>query len=172
MLTLSRRPETDYPKDKALQMAASEANLKVVETAKDRITILADFPHLNPAQLFDYWTSPDLLKKWWPPSAESQPKAGGTYHSSWPKQDWHLRGKFTKFDRGKTLSFTWKWDHEAMDVTRVTLLFDSRPNGGTKLTLHHEGYSKSPEARRTRDEHLEGWTFFLGKLREQGTAPN
>src|SRR2546427_6808671 len=54
-----------------------------------------------PALLFDYWTNPDLLKKWWPPAAELQPKVGGTYHFSWPQQDWHLRGKFTMFDRSE-----------------------------------------------------------------------
>ena len=59
-------------------------------------------------------------------------------------------------------------DHESVDVTRVTLLFHSMPNGGTSLTLRHEGYSKNAEAKRTRDEHLEGWKFFLGKLQEQG----
>src|SRR5207247_2725404 len=101
-----------------LDMAMSRPNLELVETARDRITIVADFPQLSPALLFDYWTSIDLLKKWWPPAAELQPELGGTYHFSWPKQDWHLRGKFTMLDRGKRLAFTWKWDHESIDVTR------------------------------------------------------
>ena len=149
-------------------MEMSRPNLELVETARDRITIVAEFPHLSPALLFDYWTSTNLLKKWWPPSAELQPELNGTYHFSWPKQDWHLRGKFTIFDRGKTLGFTWKWDHESIDVTRVTLLFHSMPNGGTKLTLLHGGYAKNSEAKKTRDEHIEGWTFFLRKLQEQG----
>lgn len=47
-------------------MATSRPSLELFETARDRITILADFPHLSPALLFDYWTSADLLKKWWP----------------------------------------------------------------------------------------------------------
>ena len=153
-------------------MATSRPKLELVGTARDRIAILADFPHLSPALLFDYWTNADLLKKWWPPSAELEPKVGGTYHFSWPKKDWHLRGKFTIFDRGKTLGFTWKWDHESIDVTRVTLLFHSIPSGGTELTLQHEGYSKNSEAKKTRDEHVEGWTFFLRKLQEQGPEPS
>ena len=150
-----------------MDTAVSKPRLELVETSKDRITITADFPRLSPARLFDYWTSSDLLIKWWPPSAELDPKMGGTYHFSWPKQDWHLRGKYTMFNRGKTLGFTWKWDHEPIDTTRVTILFQPIPNGGTRLTLHHEGYSKNSEAKRIRDEHVEGWTFFLGKLQEQ-----
>ena len=148
-------------------MAASRPSLELVETASDRITIVADFPNLSPIQLFDYWTSTELLTKWWPPMAELEPKNGGNYHFSWPKQNWHLRGKYTIFDRGKRLGFTWKWDHEPIDVTRVTLLFQSIPNGGTRLTLRHEGYSKNSEAKKIRDDHIEGWTFFLRKLQEQ-----
>jgi uncharacterized protein YndB with AHSA1/START domain len=147
-------------------MAISRPSLELVETTNDRITSVADFPHLSPAILFDYWTNIDLLTKWWPPAVELQPKVGGTYHFSWPKQGWHLRDKFTMLDRGKTLGFTWKWDHEKVDVTRVTLLFQPIPNGGTRLTLHHEGYAKNSEAKKTRDEHIEGWTFFLKKLQE------
>ena len=113
-------------------MAMTRPRLELVETARDRITIVADFPHLSPAILFDYWTRTDLLKKWWPPTAELQPEVGGTFHFSWPRQDWHLRGQFTMFDRGKRLGFTWKWDHEAIDVTRVTLLFHPMPKRGYK----------------------------------------
>ena len=69
------------------------------------------------------------------------------------------------------IGFTWKWDHESIDVTRVTLHFHSTPNGGTRLTLLHEGYAKNSEAKKTRDEHIEGWTFFLRKLQEQGQEP-
>src|SRR6266487_16231 len=48
---------------------------------------------LDMALLFDYWTSIDLLKKWWPPAAELRPELGGTYHFSWPKQDWAPSGQ-------------------------------------------------------------------------------
>ena len=43
-------------------MAMSRPNLELVETPRDRITIVADFPRLNPGVLFDYWTNPDQLR--------------------------------------------------------------------------------------------------------------
>src|SRR5438046_2200119 len=93
-------PNANRSHRRFLDMAMSRPNLELVETARDRITIVADFPQLSPA-----------------------------------------------------------------------LLFDPMPNGGTKLTLLHEGYSKNSEAKKTRDEHIEGWTFFLRKLQEQGQEP-
>ncbi len=147
-------------------MAPNKPLLERTETTNDRITIVAEFPRTGSTSLFDYWINPDLLKKWWPPVSELEPRVGGTYHFSWPNQNWHLRGKFTMFKRGEKLGFTWKWDHESVNETRVTLSFASLPNGGTKLTLQHEGYAKNAEERKTRDEHIEGWMFFLGKLQE------
>ncbi len=138
--------------------------LEKTGTAADRITILAEFPGLSRESLFNFWIEPDLLKKWWPPVAELEPRLSGTYHFSWPNQNWHLRGRYTMFKRGEKLGFTWKWDHESVNETRVTLSFASLPQNGTRLTLQHEGYSKTKEDRKIRDEHIEGWMFFLGKL--------
>jgi uncharacterized protein YndB with AHSA1/START domain len=145
------------------------SGLTLVTTSPDRITIVANFPNLKPSQLFGYWTNPELLRKWWPPVAELAAQNDGVYHFSWPKQDWHLRGRYTIFDKGKKLGFTWKWDHERIDETRVTVIFEELEKTGTKLTLHHEGYSKDAGGKKIRDEHVEGWTFFLGRLQETTT---
>lgn len=104
--------------------------------------------------------------------AELEAHSGGKYHFSWPKQDWHLRGRYTLFEKGKKLGFTWKWDHEQVDETRVTVMLEPLEKNGTKLTLHHEGYSKNAEGKKVRDEHVEGWTFFLGKLQEATSNPS
>ena len=132
----------------------------------DRITIVADFPKLNPGSAFSYWTDPAKLKKWWPPVADLDPRKGGRYHFSWPKQDWHLRGVFTEFQSGHKLVFTWKWDHESVDMTQVSLVFEPLTVGGTRLRLVHSGYTNDEAGRKIRNEHVEGWKFFLSKLQE------
>jgi len=38
-------------------MATGKPKLELVKTTRDRITVEADIPQLNPGQLFDYWTS-------------------------------------------------------------------------------------------------------------------
>ena len=147
-------------------MVQNKPLIEQTETGHDRITIVAEFPRTDSSSLFDFWTNTELLKKWWPPVAELEPRLGGTYHFSWPNQNWHLRGRYTVFNRGKKLGFTWKWDHESVKETRVTLTFASLPKIGTSLLLEHEGYAKTKEDRTIRDEHIEGWMFFLGKLQE------
>lgn len=148
-------------------MTSSTLSPSLVQTSTDRITIVADFPKASPEELFDYWTRPELLKVWWPPEAELRPEIGGRYHLSWPKQNWHLRGEFTEFNRGMSLAFTWKWDHEMVDVTQVRITFEHLPGRGTKLTLHHGNYPETAEGEKIRNEHVEGWMYFLGKLQEQ-----
>ena len=148
-------------------MAKSKSTLASVSDTTDIISIVAEFPALDPNSLFDYWTNPELLRKWWPPVAELRPEVNGSYHFSWPSQNWHLRGIFTEYTRGKELGLTWKWDHESTDVTRVTLKFEPIPAGGTRLTLRHGRYSEDETGKKMRNDHVEGWMYFLKKLQEQ-----
>jgi len=120
-------------------------------------------PH--PRHCSNTGSSPDLLEKWWPPEVEPTPEKGGKYQLSWPNQNWHLRGTFTEFVRGKELGFTWKWDHERVEPVLVRLNFEPTRSGGTKLILQHGAYPANPEGKKIRDEHIEGWMYFLGKLR-------
>src|SRR5215469_16032133 len=111
--------------------------LQHIPTAIDRLTIVANSPQCSPNALFDDWTKPDLICQWWPQQAEIEPREDGAYHLSWPRMGWNLRGHYVKFDRGRSLSFTWKWDHEAAPARHVEILFDALPNGGTQITLTH-----------------------------------
>ncbi len=114
----------------ALTQLPSEPNILQVE---------ADFPFATPSTLFDYWTMPALLQQWWPPEAEIVPQAGGTYHLSWPRMNWHLHGHYTSFDPGQQLSFTWKWDPGTQDIgeREVKIIFEPAATGGTRLLLTH-----------------------------------
>src|SRR5438309_10810114 len=46
-----------------LDMAMCRPNQELVETARDRINIEADFAHLEQALLVDFWKSIDLVNK-------------------------------------------------------------------------------------------------------------
>ena len=138
--------------------------IQLTSTA-DKAVVAGEFPHCPPEILFDYWTMPRLIILWWPVEAEIDPRLDGTYHLSWPKRNWHLRGNYTIFDPGRELVFTWKWDH--LDVTtHVNVTFEPLPDGGTKLTVTHGPYSDAALDQEARMGHVEGWLYFVGRLQD------
>jgi len=142
----------------------SSRHVKQIDSSDDRIIIDAEFQNLSPESLFDYFTVPGLLERWWPSLAEVDPRIAGTYHFSWPKQGWHLRGSYTDFERGKRLGFSWKWDHEPSDNTNVSLIIETLPRRGSHLVLNHGSYSVDEEGRKRRQGHIDGWMHFLERL--------
>ena len=74
-----------------------------------------------------------------------------------------MRGRFTDFEPGKKLAFTWLWDHYP-HTTNVVVDFAPFAENGTKLTVSHGDYSDSNEDQEARQGHIEGWLYFVGKL--------
>jgi len=144
------------------------------------LLVEVDFPAALPHTVFDYWTQPALLRQWWPQEAEVESRVGGAYQLGWPQMDWHLRGRYTAFEPGKRLGFTWRWDHDEPDEPEREVLIvleplpPDRPDGpdGTRLLLTHGPYSDTPADQELRIEHhLAGWQHFLPRLQQVLGAP-
>ena len=138
-----------------------------IPSSSDKLLIVAEFDKLTSQEVFDYWTKPELLCAWWPQEAEIDARVGGIYHLSWPGMNWHLRGQYTRFEPGKHLAFTWKWDHdeEGTAIREVALDLEPLPDRGAKLTLTHRPYTDSTEDQAVRIEHhLAGWQHFIPRL--------
>jgi uncharacterized protein YndB with AHSA1/START domain len=135
-----------------------------LDSSREVIVVRTAFPGISPDTPFAYWTQPDLITRWWPKTAEIDPRAGGTYHLAWPDQNWHLRGHYTAFEPGRQLSFTWVWDHDPTDETTVSILFLPMEAGGMQLTLTHGPYADTPEGQERRQGHIDGWQHFLTRL--------
>ena len=136
-----------------------------VQTSPDEVRLEAVFERVEPTALFEYWTNPGFLTRWWPPKADLEPRRGGRYHFVWPDQGWHLRGTFIEFEKGSRLGFTWSWDHDPEDKTQVRIRFTGRPDGrSTTLLLIHEGHARIDRSEDRLRDHLEGWKFFLPRL--------
>jgi uncharacterized protein YndB with AHSA1/START domain len=130
----------------------------------DRLVITARFPNITPELLFDFWTQPELLKRWWPTEAHLHPVVGGIYHFAWPQIDRHLRGTFTYVERGVRLVFTWQWDHEpGLPERQVEVVFGACDEGAC-VTLTHSPYNSSLIDQNDRRDHLNGWSYFLAQL--------
>ena len=131
------------------------------------LVVEAVLPATSTQNVFNYWTQPLLLQKWWPQEAELEAWNGGQYHLSWPKMNWHLRGHYTCFEPGKRLTFTWHWDHdlEEAHLTEVDVILEATPEGEIRLLLTHGPYAETPEEQNLRlEHHLAGWLHFLPRL--------
>lgn len=146
-----------------------------VPSTNDKLVIVGEILAFPPDLLFEYWTKPDRIVKWWPTDAEIEPKLGGAYHLSWPQMNWHLRGHYMVFEPGKALTFTWRWDHDLDNSagSEVTVTFELLPNGGTRMTIIQSPYSDSAEDQEMRIEHhLAGWEHFIRKLQTLTNVTN
>ena len=110
-------------------------------------------------------TEGEQLSAWFGAEAEIDPRPGGRYRLSWPRMKWHLRGTYTQFEPGRTLGFTWQWDHEPERPMRhVAVDLTPLPGGGTRVSVTHGFYGSSAADAEEREGHLDGWRHFLGRL--------
>jgi uncharacterized protein YndB with AHSA1/START domain len=122
--------------------------------------------------VFDHFIKPDLLLRWWPPVAVTDPQPGGKYQLTWPKQNWELVGDYTIFEPPRHLAFTWFWTHEPHLPTRTVDIVLEPAASGCQLLLTHGTYTNTAVDQEDRQSHLDGWNYFLERLNSalvQGT---
>lgn len=130
-----------------------------------RRTIRAD-----PERVFDAWTRPEHLKKWWGPKsvecidAQVDLRVGGTYRiaNQFPdgKVLW-INGEFEAIDRPHRLVYTWRIGSEEGAAERVTVTFQAQGQA-TEVMVVHECIPTVAK----RDTHERGWLGCLDGLVE------
>jgi uncharacterized protein YndB with AHSA1/START domain len=108
-------------------------------------------------------TTVDGLKRWIAADAVVEPKAGGELR--WTHENGAtMIGRFVELDPPRRLVFTYGWEGDLMglppETSTVEIDLEERP-GGTVLRLSHREIP--PEVI---EEHLRGWIYFLGLLRD------
>lgn len=134
--------------------------MKEIPSPSDRAIVCGDFTAFSPEELFDYWTVPELVVTWWPKVAAVDPQVGGEYRFSW--KDYYLFGKYTAFDRGRHLGFTWAWSHQPTDLgdpLQVDLYFMPLEEG-TRLAIYHGPFTSGEADLAARQGIVEGWIHF------------
>lgn len=131
------------------------------------VTITRIIP-AEPRDVFEAWLAPKSLSSFMCPAegttvskVEVEPRVGGTFLVVMCVGGHELphRGEYLQIDRYTRLAFTWR-SAVAGNDGRVTLCFESAPNGRTKLTLHHSKLNDESVRRR----HESGWTRILSEL--------
>ena len=119
-----------------------------------------------PDRVYQALTDASELVKWFPTTAESDPRPGGAYAFSFEfaaatDRDHATEGTFLDVAANQRLRYTWPAGH-AKVPTEVG--FALAPEGsGTRLTLTHTGWTAATHE--SQKEHDMGWGFFLQNLK-------
>ena len=137
----------------------TEPNLKLIV----RKTIRA-----GAERLFDAWTEPIQLRKWWGPvdvkciEAAVDLRVGGQYRIGNQLPDgsilW-IAGEFEAVEKPHKLVYTWLVEGDSKRPERVTVRFEPR-DGVTEVIVVHELIADEP----TRARHEQGWLGCLAGL--------
>ncbi len=122
------------------------------------------------AKVFDAWTTPELIVKWFGPatcralSAKVDLRVGGEYRIRTHNDaygEMEVYGTYREIKRPTRLAFTWKWADSEMEdgETFVTVDF-AEADGATEVRLRHEGFTSMD----SRDKHNHGWNGCFDKL--------
>jgi len=143
----------------------------------DRILRMERLIAAPPERVFDLWTEPELLTRWWGPDGFDVPasamdvKPGGRWKTTMrsPAGTLHtVSGVYRVIDPPRRLVFTWGWDDEAGargHETEVTVTFEAAP-GGTRLVLQQQAFVTADQ----RDKHGHGWSSSFDCLERVATA--
>jgi uncharacterized protein YndB with AHSA1/START domain len=126
--------------------------------------------------VFDVWTDPKHLVRWWGPNdftlphCEQDLRVGGAYRFCMRAPDgsdhW-VRGEYHDIDRPERIVFSWKRE-EAGAIwcdNMVTVTFEAEGKE-TLLTLHHAVFETVQQC----TEHSGGWNECMDRLVEHVNA--
>jgi uncharacterized protein YndB with AHSA1/START domain len=131
----------------------------------DRTIELSTTVAAPPEAVFRALTEAGELARWFPSSAESDPRVGGRFSYRFefddPSRDHTYSGEYQAVVPGELVSYPW---HGRLGTTLVQ--FSLRPSGdGTAVQLIHSGWGEGPEWEEAEEMHRQGWTAFLENLR-------
>jgi len=127
----------------------------------------------TPEEVFDAWTSPEVLARWWAaqpawtsPGCEVDLRVGGRYVLRMRDENgrvYAVGGEYREVSRPRRLVYTWCWEGtDGPDpgvVSLVTVEFHPEADG-TTVVLEHSGLPSE----QSRTGHETGWIGTLENL--------
>lgn len=112
-------------------------------------------------------TEPDCFKVWWRETVDFEPKLGGRFTEPWKTPDGAMRttrAQVTAYHPPE--GFVMVWADEDWTFDTVVSVSLEEVEGGTRISIEHQGWEKAPEAERADllGEHEIGWTLHLANL--------
>jgi uncharacterized protein YndB with AHSA1/START domain len=123
----------------------------------------------SPSRVFEAWTDPQILSRWFAPSREyntvvhqADVRVGGRYRIEMQRPDGGssiVIGEYREVSPPTRLAFTWQWEGKPMQETLVAVEF--QPNGAsTEVSLTHTLFTTEEQ----REQHNKGWTGCMSCL--------
>lgn len=131
--------------------------------------ILKRIIHAPIDDVFDAWTTPSEMKKWYSPEgmstteATSESNKDGKYTVTMKvgETTFQMHGKYIEFDRPYKLVFTWESAMPKDDKPSiVSVEFKKISENITEVSLTHSGFGSKED----RDQHDVGWNGTINKL--------
>ena len=125
------------------------------------------FP-VSPKKVWQAWTEPQALKRWFGPDegevsfAKTDVRVGGGFHivfSTLDGEEHDVSGVYREVQPHRRLVFTWAWKSTPERESLVTLSFRAAGRGTDFEMLHEQLFDIA-----ARDRHAYGWTGSLAKL--------
>lgn len=120
-------------------------------------------------QLYDAWTNPQQLKKWWKPmgntlkEVENDIKEGGTVRYLFDNDKLTISGKYLEVKERQKLVYTWSWElpHDAVRNAEYKLTVNFWGGAdGSKINVLQENFHDEESML----PHQQGWENGLADL--------
>ena len=117
----------------------------------------------SPEMVWAALTDPDRVAQWLT-DATPLGEAGASYRLDFGDSS-VVDGVVVAVEPGRRFVHTWRWaDADPDEETQVAWEVEPLPDGGTRLTLRHEGWSEVRGGAAVRDDHEGYWSGYLDDL--------
>ena len=119
----------------------------------------------TPEHVFELFTDPEQLVRWWPDVARLEPRVGGRLELEFEGRG-DVTGEITRYEPPYPLAFTWVRGVAPDVTTQVEVTISDAGAGRARVELVHSGWEAVPadQVAEWRALHDAGWQFFLGCL--------
>jgi uncharacterized protein YndB with AHSA1/START domain len=116
-----------------------------------------------PARAWAALTEPDLVAEWFT-DASPLGEIGAPYRLDFGDGS-VVDGVVTLIEPGHRFAHTWAWaDADPRHETMVTWSIEPLPDGGSRVTLVHDGWAEAGVDEASRDDHEGYWSGYLDDL--------